>query len=305
MTLAPERAASGADQELHRLARLGALLETSPHASIVHSLGVIRWANEAAAAVLGLRPDDLVGQPLLRWIAPESYPAVIERLRSITSDGGVPRGTTELVVTNGSTRLVVEAIAAKTTWEGEPAVHAVLWDVTGRRAEADQLGWEATHDALTGLLNRSGILAILEQALAPTIGATGPPEPVGVVMIDLDGFKSVNDHLGHNVGDRTLVEVATRLAEACGPLPVGRLGGDEFLVVVEDTAKDEPRLLERLSREITTRVAGPDGTGLVIGASLGVATGIPGTTSLPELLGAADRAMYEVKRAGRRSPSNW
>ncbi len=293
------RSTGKAEGELVRLARLGSLLDSSPHASIVHSSGVIRWANQAAAAVLATTPEELVGQSLLRFIAPESRRAAIERLRSILGGGDLPRDTTELVVTTSSGRMVVEARAALTTWEGEPAIHAVLWDVTSRRAEADQLGWEATHDALTGLLNRSGILAILDQALAPT--AEADAEPVRVVMVDLDGFKAVNDLLGHNAGDRILAQVGARLAKACGSLPVGRLGGDEFLVVLDQPALDETGFLGHLADAITIQVAIPDGSDLVVGASLGLAAGAPGATSLSALLGAADRAMYRTKRSGRRA----
>lgn len=234
---ATERAAADTKRELRRLARLGSLLEASPHASLVHWDGVIRWANRAAAALVDHEPEQMVGQRLLRWVVPEHHAPAIGRTEAVMRDG-VTRPATDVALLVGSRRVIVQTRAARTTWEGEPAVHLVIWDVTCRRAEHDQLSWDATHDGLTGLLTRFGILSVLEQALDPGQAPGRGARAVRVVMIDLDGFKAVNDLLGHNAGDRVLAGVGSRLAETCGPVPVGRLGGDEFLAVIDGPATD-------------------------------------------------------------------
>ena len=296
-----ERTATDTDRELRRLARLGSLLEASPHGALVHSGGVIRWANRAAAALIDQEPEDVVGESLLKWIAPEHQTLAIGRTESVLRDG-ITRTGADVALTVGSRRVIVETRAARTTWEGQPAIHVVLWDVTSRRAEADQLTWDATHDGLTGLLNRSGIISALEAALEAGTDPGQPPDPVRVVMVDLDGFKAVNDLLGHHTGDRVLARIGGRLAEVCGTSPVGRLGGDELLAVLDDPDVDQDRFVERLLDAISTGVSAPDGTNLRIGASAGAATGTPGTTSVAELLASADEAMYHAKRTGRRRP---
>jgi diguanylate cyclase (GGDEF)-like protein/PAS domain S-box-containing protein len=304
MTLASdatERTSSDAERELRRLAQLGSLLEGSPHAALVHCDGVICWANRAAAALIERDPDELVGESLLRWVAPEHHGAAIGRMESVLRDG-TTRGGADVALIVGSRRVIVEARAARITWEGRPAVHAVLWDVTFRQAAADRLAWEATHDGLTGLLNRSGIISVLDAALDPCAQGDPAASPVRVVMIDLDGFKAINDLLGHHAGDRLLARIGARIAEVSGPRRVGRLGGDEFLAVLDDPATDQTRFVERLLDAIAVSVDTPDGTSERIGASVGTATGIPGTTSVAELLASADQAMYRAKRTGRRRP---
>jgi len=209
----------------------------------------------------------------------------IGRTEAVLRDGETRTGT-DVALIVGSRRVIVETRAARTTWEGQPAVHLVIWDVT--------------HDGLTGLLNRSGIISILEAALEACPDPRPANTPVRVVMIDLDGFKAVNDLLGHHTGDRVLARIGGSLAEVCGTNPVGRLGGDEFLAVLDDPGADQHHFVEHLLHAISTAVNAPDGTSLHIGVSAGTATGTPGATSVAELLASADKAMYHAKRTGRR-----
>lgn len=147
----------------------------------------------------------------------------------------------------------------------------------------------AAHDPLTGLANRRG----LEEAYARRAG------PVSAFVIDLDGFKKVNDQHGHAAGDVILVGVAARLREFCvGGLSISRMGGDEFVVLVESLRNEE---CEALAARLVTILSAPyrlDETQLaLVGASVGVATaeGVP----LERLLTAADRALYAAKTAGK------
>ena len=163
----------------------------------------------------------------------------------------------------------------------------------------EELAFLATHDPLTGLPNRTLILDRAEQMLAR---AARSQTPVAALFIDLDNFKSINDTLGHNVGDELLQAVAARLDAAVrGADALGRLGGDEFVVIVEElSATTGPelvaqRLLDALEppfvlgsqRESTVRVR----------ASIGVAVGEG--ISAPDLLRDADIAMYRAKWDGR------
>ena len=162
----------------------------------------------------------------------------------------------------------------------------------------DQIRHQAVHDPLTGLPNRSLILDRTEQMLAR---ARRSQAPVAALFIDLDGFKEVNDTLGHSVGDQVLKEVATRLEAAMRASDsVGRLGGDEFVVLVDGcTRASTPELVaDRLLSLLrdpfeVDGVTGP----LKVTASIGIAMGL--RPSAAELLRDADIALYRAKSQGK------
>ncbi|MGH1489368.1 MAG: GGDEF domain-containing protein [Acidimicrobiales bacterium] len=159
-----------------------------------------------------------------------------------------------------------------------------------------QLQHDATHDALTGVLNRAGLLAALESALTQV--GTGRRART-VMMIDLDGFKAVNDTYGHEAGDAVLVEVAARLKAATSERTiVARLGGDEFVLVVVDSQPDE--LQVELEGLIEQPVATPAGN-VAVGASIGAHILDDPTCSPAEALRQADVRMYAAK-ASRKGP---
>lgn len=177
---------------------------------------------------------------------------------------------------------------------------AVTSDITPIKAVQDRLDHLAHHDALTGLPNRLYFMTALERSLAH---ADRQQDNVGLLFIDLDHFKSINDTLGHAAGDRLLVEVAHRLRNVIRSEElVARLGGDEFVVALENLRSREEaagvarKLLEELERPLRI-----DGNALTPLASIGIAL-YPGDARAPaELLTAADNAMYEAKRQGRHS----
>ncbi|MER7007500.1 GGDEF domain-containing protein [Dactylosporangium sp. NPDC000555] len=151
-----------------------------------------------------------------------------------------------------------------------------------------ELRHQATHDALTGLANRA--------LLAEHMATLPPAARLSILVLDLDGFKQVNDRHGHHAGDELLVAAARRLA-ACvraDDLAV-RLGGDEFAVVLPHTDADRAG---RLADEVTAALSRPyavAGTVARVGASVGMATGTP--AGLDALLRDADAAMYSIKIA--------
>lgn len=161
-----------------------------------------------------------------------------------------------------------------------------------------QLHRQARTDDLTGLTNRAGFVEALGNALDANTGI------VGVAFLDLDGFKAINDELGHAAGDELLVAVGSRLVDRLSPdALVARYGGDEFTVVVEDTTEIE---MADLKRRIADAFANPFVLGAdsaTITASVGVSLAPPGT-SLDAALREADEAQYQAKRrlpGGRRS----
>ena len=174
---------------------------------------------------------------------------------------------------------------------------ATFRDVTEQRNLERQLSHRAFHDELTGLANRALFLDRMDHALRVTRPVS---DPVVVLFVDLDDFKSVNDVLGHAVGDQLLKTVADRIRHAAGSGDTAaRLGGDEFAILLEDRGGIEraidvaESLLDSLRDPVT--IAGYD---VAVLASVGVAVAAPemNTTSL---LRDADVAMYEAKRAGK------
>jgi diguanylate cyclase (GGDEF)-like protein len=168
-----------------------------------------------------------------------------------------------------------------------------------QRAEA-QVRHQATHDMLTGLPNRALFHERLHQAIAQA-----PGRGFAMAMLDIDGFKAVNDTHGHPVGDALLQSIAVRLrAHVRAGDTVARLGGDEFALILEDAAQ-LPLLLERCQQLCDTLalpypLPGPAGEVVArVSASIGIALWNSGTPSDEALIQAADRALYEAKRAGK------
>ena len=162
-----------------------------------------------------------------------------------------------------------------------------------------QLQILANHDSLTMLWNRRVIMAKLDQELARAQRETNS---VGLVLIDIDHFKSINDSLGHMVGDEVLQQIAKRLAEAVRPYDsVGRYGGEEFLIVAANCNLYETfKLAERARQVICQEPAMSAGGPVPVTASFGVSATTAGDKPDPKaLIEAADRALYRAKDLGR------
>ena len=173
----------------------------------------------------------------------------------------------------------------------------VLRDVTRQRALERDLRHQALHDGLTGLPNRKLLLDRLEHAMVRRRAGGGP---VGVLYLDLDGFKRVNDSLGHNAGDLLLRTAAERLAAALRPVDtVARLGGDEFAVLLEDA---DEACVERLAQACVDALGHPflvHGREVEVSVSVGVVPGAAHYTDADEVLRNADVAMYAAKARGK------
>jgi len=170
-------------------------------------------------------------------------------------------------------------------------------DVTMRKEAEAKLIHLATHDSLTGLHNRFSCMRTLDAALTRSVDGG---ETVGVLFIDLDRFKEVNDAYGHQAGDTALQEIGRRLSTFAGPgTTVTRISGDEFVIVLASTDAGTARtlaeaVLRRLGAPITV-----GGHQVTVGASIGVAIGNGDEVTPDELLNNADAAMYEAKANGR------
>ena len=172
-------------------------------------------------------------------------------------------------------------------------------DITDRKRSEERIQFLAHHDVLTELPNRSLCVQHLQRAL---VQAKEAGTQVAVLFIDLDRFKTINDTLGHHIGDGLLRSVATRLVQAVRALDtVSRLGGDEFVVVMRDVAgrDDVQQLVERRLIPLIRQSHPVEGHELNVSCSVGIAVYPEDGADLDELMRRADAAMYEAKTTGR------
>ncbi|GAA3453164.1 putative bifunctional diguanylate cyclase/phosphodiesterase [Dactylosporangium matsuzakiense] len=278
------------------------VLNTADVILIVGDDDLVRYASPSAQALFG---SDLVDRPLPSAFADDSAAEVGRRLAEVrTGDSGRPGK--DLQVTGPDERpALVEATFRDL--RDEPTVRGVvvtLRDVTERSRLQAELYQRATFDALTGLPNREVFLTRVQEAVASgaETGAT-----VGVLIVELDDFKVVNDTFGHGAGDALLVAVGQRLTEALRAVDgsygaagtVARLGGDEFAALVRraGTSADVERVAERVLQSFAAPFELAHGT-VTATASIGVSTTAEAATA-QELLRHADLAVYVAKDAGR------
>ena len=273
------------------------LVETAPMAIAVHVDGRIVYANRCAEAVLGLGPGEAVGLEVLSLVHRESLETVRHRLSELAA-GRALSGSTELVVVRPDGGLVrIESVAANIDVAGARGVYVMACDVTERARREAHLSHLATHDGLTGLPNRLLLLDRLDQALA-RVGRSCAA--VLVMFLDLDGFKQVNDDLGHAAGDDLLRQVAGRLRQgARGGDTVARLAGDEFVVCAE---LDEAGQADALRARVQAALAEPyvlAGVQVSVGASVGAVV-LEEPRDSADVLVDADRLMYAAKHSRSR-----
>jgi diguanylate cyclase (GGDEF)-like protein len=175
-----------------------------------------------------------------------------------------------------------------------PRVVVSHTDITDRVTAEQRSAWQARHDHLTALPNRAALHETITEALAEEDGGR-----VTVLYMDVDGFKQVNDSLGHSAGDLLLRELASRLSHRTRPTDVvGRLGGDEFVVVARDCDASGGEALARRFRSVFDEPFELAGTRLALTVSIGIAASDPGHDRPEDLLRDADAAMYAAKASG-------
>ena len=262
--------------------------------------GTVRRMSPAVSSLLGYSAEEAEGQRIQGHLHPEDAVHVQDAFATVLADPGKPRSYDVRVRHhNGSYRNVVATLTG-TEIEGEPTVIANLHDVTRQVELERKLVHDARHDMLTGLLNRR---AFNTAAKAATRRADRAGSRLGVMYIDLDGFKEINDTFGHDIGDRVLVEVARRLERCLRPGDVlARLGGDEFAVLVTlGRAADPPvGLADRILGELDHPIPGL-ASDIRVGASIGIAVREGDHVEIPHVVSDADLAMYEAKGDGHSS----
>lgn len=291
-----------AELEVRRVeAQLRSVLDGSTDEIVGYDADLrFKYLNPAAERALGVRAGDVQGRRDGDVGMPADLLTEWERaLRATLETREAGELEFERTDADGAVTWCHTTFSPDLGVDGTPVgVLASTRDITTLKAAEAALAHQATHDPLTGLANRWLVLDRLHAALAR---AARLPGHTALFFVDLDHFKVVNDTLGHKVGDRALVEVARRLqAVARNEDTVGRLAGDEFVVICERVPDDES--VADIARRIVTALATPidvAGAAPTVSASVGVALAGDGSIGSSALLARADGAMYEVKRHGR------
>jgi diguanylate cyclase (GGDEF)-like protein/PAS domain S-box-containing protein len=279
-------AALESDRHFHDLA------ETANDGIIMaDTQGNIAYFNRSAERMFGYYRNQVLGQPVEKLI-PRVSPHLLE-----AGEAPLPSWEAEGFRHDGS---VFPVEGSTSVFEGSAGrfVTYLLRDLSERK-RAEGLIWkQANFDTLTGLPNRRLFLDRLEQEIRKAHRAS---LPLALLFLDLDGFKEINDTLGHSMGDILLKNVAQRLSACVRESDtVARMGGDEFTVILGELA--DPGSVERIAQDILRKLAEPFPLGdevVYISASIGITLYPEDATGIEELLKNADQAMYAAKNQGR------
>jgi diguanylate cyclase (GGDEF)-like protein/PAS domain S-box-containing protein len=284
-----------------------AVIENAAEGIIIHDAsGRIVSTNSSAERILGRRKDQLIGKSpaTLEFdaVREDGTPWSVEmRPVAMTLRTGEPQS--DVVMghrgPDGSLTWLSMNVRALGGSDGQPPSGVVIsfTDITERRSFEERLTFLAQNDALTGLPNRALLLDRLGQAITR---AARRGTLLGVMLVDLDRFKEINDSLGHSAGDAVLKEVAGRVRRALRDSDtVARIGGDEFCVVLEDCESREKLAVAAAKlRHVLEDPIAAESREMFTGASIGLAVYPEDGDSIEDLIKHADIAMYDAKREG-------
>lgn len=278
--------------------RMQAVIENVREGIIsINASGVIEATNPATEAIFGYRQNELIGQSI-EVLIPQQRDRPGALRPDMLKDGNGRRTELSAVNRRGS-HFPIEISIAETMLGGERHFVAMVRDITERKLAEEKLTRMALYDSLTALPNRTNFFEKLEFSLAH---ARRNKLAVGLLFIDLDGFKAVNDRMGHAAGDHLLREVARRLQEDVRESDiVARMGGDEFTVILNNLK--EPGEAALVAQKLIAALGQPveyEGQRISrIGASIGIAIFPQHSLTEDGLINEADSAMYRAKAAGK------
>ncbi len=259
--------------------------------------GIFGRVSPSSLATIGYRPDEMIGHSGAEFIYLEDLEGTRREMQLARKGRQTRNFETRYVHKSG--RIV--PLTWSGVWSEPEQKHFFIGrDMTERKAAEEQLRQLAHFDQLTGLPNRVSLYKDIDTILKERAG--DPARPMTVAALDLDGFKDINDTLGHPVGDRLLQEVARRLTSASDGNRVYRLSEDEFVLALENCG--DPLVATGVMETILKHLTGQidlDGHQLFITASVGMAIAPAHGSDVDDLLANADLAIYDAKAAGGRS----
>ena len=264
---------------------------------VVGEASVIQYANPAISRLLNATMAELQGESFLSFLQKPHVPTWLGFPMYEAYRKGETWRQHDAILRTGRGQQVPVALSCAPLPAEQKAMVVTVLDMSEVRHLHQQLEFQAVTDPLTGLLNRRGFHQAVENTL---LRSERNGLSLVLLYLDLDGFKRVNDSLGHDAGDRVLRWVSEQMQACLRSYDIlGRMGGDEFTALLElefpeQAAKISEKLIERVS--VCQQV---DGLDVMLGVSIGIATFPDCGADLNGLLRAADIAMYEAKRAGR------
>lgn len=280
-------------------ARFGSLVRNSSDViTIVDDQFTVIYQSPSVERIFGYDPGELVGNKLKAVLHPDEAVFNLTMLGRVIAEPGQHRLLEwRWFHKDGSVRHAETTVDNLLADENVRGLVLNTRDITERKLLEAQIRHQAFHDTLTGLANRALFKDRVEQALKEQRYRR---EPITVLFLDLDNFKTINDSLGHGAGDQLLCAVAERLLIPVGPTDtVARLGGDEFAVLLRST--DQAGALE-IARRLAAEIKAPfsvQGREVCVGCSVGLAVSGEGGERADELLRNADVAMYSAKARGK------
>ena len=293
--------------------RYRTLIEWSPEAMLVHRMGTMIYANPAAIKLFGApNAAALLAKKTVGLVHPDEQAAQTARMKSIINQEVIPPATESRFLKFDGTVIEVQVQGTAIDFDGQPAIHVSIHDITERKKLEREIRQLAFYDDLTHLPNRRLLDDRLHQVLSSSKRHGGFS---ALMFLDLDNFKALNDRHGHALGDALLVDAAARLRNCVREMDtVARFGGDEFVVLIpelgnaneESTTKalgiaekirvtlSEPYVLKKSPLDSATVSITHQCT-----VSLGVLIFSNDATPVGDLLKWADAAMYQAKDEGR------
>jgi diguanylate cyclase (GGDEF)-like protein/PAS domain S-box-containing protein len=283
-------------------AELAAIVESADDAIVRVGLdGHITTWNEGAARLYGLGVNQAIGRPMADLFPPDRRREAAVLFEHVVAGSAVEHHETVQLTGEGSPIEVSLTFSPIVAGEQVAAVSVVARDIGERKRLERELEHQALHDALTGLPNRALFHDRLDHALSRGTRPVTPGQKLGVLFIDLDDFKLINDTLGHRIGDELLVAVAHRIQAAIRPGDTAaRLGGDEFTVLLEQLT--DPSAARLVADRILEQLRQPfvlEGHQVVVSASIGISIAEGRGIEPDEILRTADTALYEAKGRGK------
>lgn len=271
------------------------LFETSLDLILVTDrTGTFLRVSPSSLPILGYQPEEMIGRNGIEFILPEDLEGTRREMKLARRGQHTRNFETKYLHKDGH----IVSLAWSGVWSEPEQRHFFFGrDMTERKIAEDKLRRLALHDELTGLPNRTSLHADLDAILE----SSGTARSTSVAIFDLDGFKDINDTLGHLIGDKLLQEVATRIVTAADEARVYRSGGDEFVVILVGQGNPVEicgtvgRILKSLSEQFEI-----DAHRLFLAASAGIAIAPNDGLSVDDLLGNGDLALYDAKAAGGR-----
>ncbi|MGH8221676.1 MAG: diguanylate cyclase domain-containing protein [Woeseiaceae bacterium] len=285
-------------------------LDATPGLVMVSNrIGRLHYLNAMGRRMLGISPDDnLVSYRVADLYAARAFEQYLGRALPACISSGIWHGETTLIDRDGREVPVSQLLVAHRNEDlrdrDVTMFSSIAWDMRDQKRREQALRHQATHDALTGLPNRELLLDRLDQAIH---GAQRHGYLVGVLFLDLDNFKAINDDLGHEAANVLLRELGQRLESSSrAEDTVARYGGDEFVLLIPDLAAVDD--CARISQHISKALGDPflvNGRKVQVKASVGVAIFPDDGEDAETLLQRADSTMYRSKRdlRGRRAPA--